>query len=585
MAQKSKIDQFYKGSKTVVLESGNLPDTPLEVIDLYLKELKDKQQEWAQSYPIQKRIQLLEQTLQNVEKNKEKWIQLDLLARHIPENHWDMGTSYAVGPCFVGYLLRNYMEILKAMEKHGVNKLSGKVRQDGNRVIVDAFPLNIKDNFILPNMKAEIHLAQGSTVEALPSSQAKAYKDKSHPGGISLVLGAGNAAMLAVGDILHKLIVEKKVVILKTHPVLEYLGPLLQDVFSPFIKAGFLRIVSGGAQEGQHLVVHPLVDDIHMTGSDKTFEAIVYGRGEEGANNKKMKQPLNSKPVTAELGNVTPVIVVPGNWKESDFDYQAENILTMLAGLNGYACCAARVLILPKFWSGSEKLIAKLEEKMDKAKPAVNYYPGTAETVSDALSCYADCDQFGSLDQDHQPWLFAKNLDPNKEEVAFNREFWGTFMAQTYIEGVNRDDYLLNAVKFSNEKLWGTLSAVIIIDPKTEKEMRVSKTLQNAIDQLHYGTVSMNVSPGVGIFTMAPWGGYPGSTSDNIQSGNCFVFNRFMLDNIEKTVLHAPFRINPKPFFFVSDKPNQKAIQAWGDFLISNKSMDIARMLIAAMLF
>lgn len=584
MGRKSTEIPFYRGSRTVVLESGRLPDTPLETIDFYLKDLKEKQFEWAQTYPISKRIDLLEQTLKNIEMFNDEWYQSDLQARHIPEDHREMFASYTGGP-IGARMIQALIEVLKQIDDNGGDNSFRKVRQDGNRVIVDAFPRNFRDGLLFPNMTAKIHLAPGTKVDDIATLQAKVYKDKSYTGGVSLVLGAGNASSLSLTDILHKLFVEKRVVIFKVHPILEYLGPLFEKILEPFIRAGFIRIVMGGAAEGQHIVTHPLVDDIHMTGSDKTFEAIVYGRGEEGKKNKEMNRPINTKQVTAELGNVSPVIVVPGDWKDSDFDFQADNILMMLATLNGYSCCASRVLILPKSWFGSEKLIQKLEEKMSRARAAVNYYPGTNDTVSDAITCYADCAKFGELDKNKQPWLLAKNLDPNKEEPAFNREFWSTFMAQTYIDGVDREDYLMNAVKFANEKLWGTLSASIIIDPKTEKEMISSKVLQKAIDELHYGTVAVNIYPGFGLLTLTPWGGYPGSPSNNIQSGNCYVNNVFMLENIEKSVIHAPFHITPKPFIFVSNKPNHRAERAMGNFMIRNSMMNFARLLIAVMFF
>ena len=35
-------------------------------------------------------------------------------------------------------------------------------------------------------------------------------------------------------------------------------------------------------------------------------------------------QKLNNKPITSELGNVTPIIVHPGKWSTSDIKYQAK---------------------------------------------------------------------------------------------------------------------------------------------------------------------------------------------------------------------------------------------------------------------
>ena len=43
------------------------------------------------------------------------------------------------------------------------------------------------------------------------------------------------------------------------------------------IEPGYLRIVYGGGAEGAYLVNHATVEEIHITGSDKTHDAIVFG--------------------------------------------------------------------------------------------------------------------------------------------------------------------------------------------------------------------------------------------------------------------------------------------------------------------
>jgi len=104
------------------------------------------------------------------------------------------------------------------------------------------------------------------------------------------------------------------------------------------IERGFFRVVYGGITEGNYLCNHPAVDEIHLTGSDKTFESIVFGSGPEGARRKAQKNPLISKPVTGELGNITPVIIVPGPWSESDIRKQAEKVTTWLTYNAGCNC-------------------------------------------------------------------------------------------------------------------------------------------------------------------------------------------------------------------------------------------------------
>ena len=78
-------------------------------------------------------------------------------------------------------------------------------------------------------------------------------------------------------DALFKLFVEDEVVILKTNPVNEYTGPIVERAFAPLVNAGYFEIVYGGAEVGKHLCEHDDVHSIHITGSDRTHDAIIWG--------------------------------------------------------------------------------------------------------------------------------------------------------------------------------------------------------------------------------------------------------------------------------------------------------------------
>ena len=97
---------------------------------------------------------------------------------------------------------------------------------------------------------------------------------------------------------------------------------------APFIDLGVVRILTGGAEEGGYLVRHPKVAHVHMTGGAPTHDAIVWGPGEEGARRKAEGTPLLDKPITSELGGVSPTIVVPGDWSAADLKFQAEHLAT-----------------------------------------------------------------------------------------------------------------------------------------------------------------------------------------------------------------------------------------------------------------
>ena len=117
-------------------------------------------------------------------------------------------------------------------------------------------------------------------------------------------------------------------------------------------------VVSEGDMEAsQYLTEHDGFQHTHLTGSNFTYENIVYGRIlSDKERNLKMLPKVNKKPITTELGNVTPVIVHPGNWSRSEIRHQAKKIVTAKLNNSGFNCIAAQVVVLPKDWKHTNKL-------------------------------------------------------------------------------------------------------------------------------------------------------------------------------------------------------------------------------------
>src|SRR5947199_6798171 len=203
---------------------------------------------------------------------------------------------------------------------HGRPRSPGGVRTrqspQGEQAVARIFPIDFYDRVFYAGVTADVWMEPGITEKELPQTQAVAYHAPVRQGRVALVLGAGNVSSIGPMDALYKLFVEDQVVVFKTHPVNVYLGPLMEEAFQPLIARGFFRVVYGGAEEAAYLCRHPGVDAIPIPGTDRTYEAIVFGPGEEGRRRKEADEPLLSKRFTAELGNVSPVIVVPGPWDE-----------------------------------------------------------------------------------------------------------------------------------------------------------------------------------------------------------------------------------------------------------------------------
>jgi acyl-CoA reductase-like NAD-dependent aldehyde dehydrogenase len=391
----------------------------------------------------------------------------------------------------------------------------------------------------------------GVTEEALPLTQALAYR-KPDAGGICLVLGGGNVSSIGPLDAIDKLFVANRVVLLKLHPTLAFLAPILSLGLRSLIRDGFLRIVQGGAAAGAYLSEHPDVDELHITGSYRTYNAIVFGIGQEGEARQRRDDPIMEKPFSAELGSLTPVIVVPGRWSAADIAYQADNLATMLTNNAGFNCTTPRVVITPAGWRHRQPFLNAVRARLGATRARVAYYPGATERFDQFIAAHPEAEQFGMRDDRRLPWALITDLDPGaRDDICFTTEAFCGVVGELPLPSADVADYLSRAVAFANESLWGSLNATLIVHPSSVADPEVAVAVERAVADLRYGTVAINHWSALGFaLGVTPWGAFPGQARDDIGSGTDFVHNSLMFSRVEKTVIRAPFRAWPKPVWF-----------------------------------
>jgi acyl-CoA reductase-like NAD-dependent aldehyde dehydrogenase len=380
--------------------------------------------------------------------------------------------------------------------------------------------------------------------------QASFYNRQDKKGRVCAVLGAGNVAGLMPGDFLYKLFVEGQVVALKMNPVNEYLGPILADGFAALIEAGYLQIVYGGSEAGAYLCNHAAVDDVHLTGSDRTFEAIVFGPGAEGQRRKQAHQPLFTKPFSAELGNISPVIVVPGPWTDKDIHNQAARLGSWLAPNAACNCNAPRLIIQMKNWLLRQKLNQGIADFLAGIPTRQAYYPGSFELHQQFVNAHPQALQLGDVHKGDLPWTFIPDVDPaNAEDICFRREPFMSLFSETALDANTVVEFIGKAVEFANNNVWGTLTASIVVHPDSLKDPQVAAAVDQAIADLHYGSIVINLWGALAHYmTITPWGGYPGADIYDVQSGIGFVNNPLMFDSVQKSVVYTDFAPLADPY-------------------------------------
>jgi acyl-CoA reductase-like NAD-dependent aldehyde dehydrogenase len=367
---------------------------------------------------------------------------------------------------------------------------------------------------------------------------------------VALVLGAGNISSIAPLDVAYKLFVEDQVAVLKMNPVNEFLGPFLERAFRSLIDDGYLGVAYGGQAVGEFLCHDDRVDTIHLTGSDRTHDAIVWGVDPaESSRRKAAGEPLLHKPVTSELGSVTPILVVPGRWSASDLAFQTRHVASMVAHNASFNCNAGKVVALARGWKQRDEFLDRLDSALASTPPRRAYYPGAHDRYENFLRHYPRARAVGEAGDEVVPWTIIPDVPAVDDEYALNNEAFCGVLAEVSLDADDAPTFLSRAVEFANEKVWGTLSCVVLVDPVTERAH--ADTLEAAVADLRYGGIGINIWTGVNFgLGVTTWGAFPGHPPENIESGSGVVHNALLFDHPQKSVLRAGFRIWPKPVWF-----------------------------------
>ena len=504
-------------------------------IDEYLSRLQANKEKWAR-LSLQNKCQLLQQIGQNLAAQAAHWVAEANAARQIaPDSLWAAEEWYEIFT--VARALHDYTAALALLDQ-GVQPRPRKVwtRPDG-QVVAQVFPADLYDYLLFNGISSEVWMQPEVTLETLPQHIGSFYRQPQPSGAVTLILGAGNVNSIAPLDALDRLFRHAQVALLKLSPVNAYLQPLLEAIFAPMIRAGFLAIITGDANIGNYLVHHPAVDEIHVTGSAETYQAIVSNQ-----RNGDLRSPDAPKPITAELGGVTPVIVLPGQWTAADIRFQAENIATMKLYNCGFNCISAQLLVLPEQWPQKQELVTAVQQVMQSLPPQYAYYPGVAQRLQAVQQVYPEAVQLG---REAARTIIPTAAVSESSDYCRRTEFFGPMLAVMTLPGETAVSFLQNAVTLCNHSVAGTLGIDLIASPDVLKTEAAA--IDTAVAALKYGTIGLNVWCGLGYrITQNPWGAFQSPDAGDVGSGRGVVHNTLLFDSPQKTVLRGRFRPFPR---------------------------------------
>ena len=489
-------------------------------------------------------VTMLEQTIENIKTISYYWATLSSEKKGILSKSKE-GEEWIGGPFACIYAIQYFIETIEN------NDELDKSKYDDSNKSYKVFPTKNIEKLLFPFLEGEIRFGKNLNFDQINEYRGFANRFEKNDPKITLVLGAGNVSSIPVLDALFHMIAYKSVIYLKLNPVNDYLLPIFTQVFEPFITRGFMIITEGDMEASQYLTQHDGFQQTHLTGSNYTYENIVYGKTlSDKERSLKTYPKVNKKPITSELGNVTPIIVHPGNWSRSEIKHQAKKIVTAKLNNSGFNCIAAQVIVLPKDWKHTEKLKREIKYYLNKIGDTTSYYPGATENLNELIDTN-NYEQINKLTCS-TPFLVS---DLDLEKQYGNEEVWSTALYFKEIPYKSYENYATAAIDYVNNELWGNLGVTVLIKNHNRKANKL--ILKSYVDNLNYGTVAINEWSALGfVIPTLPWGGYPGNKDNDIQSGQGYVHNSLLFESPQKGIVYSKFRLSPliDPPWFVTNK-------------------------------
>ncbi|MEV5070549.1 aldehyde dehydrogenase [Microbacterium sp. LMI12-1-1.1] len=576
-----------------------LPDDERAALDEAITRLDEGARVWV-ALTLDQRARLLGRVRDAVGVAAQEWADAATMSKGLEPGHPLSGEEWLGGPYAVIGLLDALRETLEALA-NGRSPLDGVTIDEapGGRLRAHTFPLNGTEKLLLSGFTGEVWFEPGVTADQARREAGLAQLTPTESGGVGLVLGAGNVTSIPVADVLYELFAHNRVALLKVNPTQDAMVPVFERALAPLIEPGFVRIVRGGAATGAYLTSHPRIAHVHITGSAVTFDAIVWGAstgsatgGEDAATE---REPKLTVPITAELGGVSPIIVVPGRWSAADLKYQAQHVATMRLVNSGHNCIAGQVVIVSSDWPQRAEFLRELHTAYAAAPERPVWYPRSDERLEAAATAYPNA--VWAADRTRAIVEVRGDEDGDPVETV---EYFAPILGVVEVGGTGQE-FLDAAVAHANDKLTGTLGANVLIDPTTEEALGAG--FERAIADLRYGDIAINTWTAFNfLIARLTWGGFPGATLADVSSGIGVVHNALLLDRVERSVARGPFRpfprsvgdtlrrrgrakatILPTPPWFLSSRTGAEVSAGLTRYLVDGKVPGLVKTLTRAM--
>ena len=489
-------------------------------------------EKWA-SLADSKKLEYLRDALVRLERLAEEWGNACNVSRRYNGVPHMESTGFLFGPTITAVHLQQLVRTYEALAKTGKPPVLQARRKVGTQEVVGVYPLCFGDKLL--GIQSELWLEPGK-----PATQGACRKRT----GVCAILSPGNYE--APLDVLHKMFVESKVAVYARHANLSGSNTYIEKVFARLVEDGFLSIVDPGIPYAAALVQQEKVDEVLMTGGCATFDKIVWGSEEaKAAGNRRV-----TKPVEAELGAVSPFIVVPSDsWTEKELLHWATALASWKLANSSSVCASPQLLIVSAQWKHRARFMELLVEQFEKSSNIPVFYPGTHDRVNAAAEAYGEgkpgsvyqVKSFaGSPDNIIKPIIVQGLTEADIGTHSCKTEAFAPVLAELAVEAADEEAFLAKVREIVNsERVFGSLSCSVVVHPDSAKKLG-APALDEWLAGMEWGTAAVNHWGGMGpLIGTGLWGAFPKHSVSDIQSGLGIINNYLMVDHAQKQVCQS----------------------------------------------
>ncbi len=294
--------------------------------------------------------------------------------------------------------------------------------------------------------------------------------------------------------------------LLKLSPLHAELLPVIARCLRPIVDADLLAIVVGDADLASRALHHRDATAWHLTGAPATLQTLLAD------------PDVAQREWTAELGNVTPVVLLPGAFRDRDLRAAATQLAAWCAQNAGCNCATPRLLLTARGWPQRRAFLAMLAMAFAALPPREPFHPGARQRYARFAGRSAPA---GPL-----PFTLRTDVDLDAEPHLAGEESFAPVLAESALDGDDPEAFAARAAALVQERVYGAL----------------------LLARLPHGTIAINTWAAVNYALMAtPWGA--GSSAQGSHCGRGWQHGTLCLAAPLRTIVRGPLRGLPAPPF------------------------------------